>query len=123
LLPAVRTELIASVEKPTLCVSLQHYRQRRIIIHHYETQKLLRRTQQSGAGSHAEMPRDGEGAAYVDQGNLLFDRLLLTAPSFASSSTRSATKSYKIDTAKSVKFVALRESVPGTFRNCRSRCD
>jgi hypothetical protein len=60
------------------------------------------------------MPRDGEGAAYVDQGNQVFDRLLLTAPTFASSSTRSATKSYKIDTAKSVKFVALRESVPGT---------
>jgi hypothetical protein len=30
---------------------------------------------------------------------------------FASSSTRSATKSYEIDTAKSVKFVAPRESV------------
>jgi hypothetical protein len=68
------------------------------------------------------MPRDGEGAAYrphVDQGDQVFDRCFLTAPTFASSSTRSATKSYEIDTAKSVKFVALRESVPGTFRTSR----
>jgi hypothetical protein len=39
--------LIASVKKPTLCLPLYHHRQRRIIIHYYETQKLLRRTEQA----------------------------------------------------------------------------